>query len=195
MVHGPAVDGTANGVSCDAGLMKLLRRSAWFTVALAACAATSAAGLNLSERETSHDHLIVVHYPSDFLKFFVGENIHLAGPKGGSQLADMYFSVESRPSSEDLNELARTTAFCPEETSFTVPERSVRPASCFGGRPGLERYCLRSPTTRPKGMLFVWECMFVKNHHLFRFGYTMPTTIRAEVEPVLRRVLAAAEAN
>jgi hypothetical protein len=139
--------------------------------------------------------LIVVHYPGDFVTFLVGENIHLAGPKGAPQFADMCFSVEDRPGSEDLNELARTEAFCPDDLLVSVTERSQRPASCFGGRPGLERSCAYVHKASPNHPLVAWECMFVKNHHLFRFGYTVPTVVRAEVEPLLRSLVAAAEAN
>jgi hypothetical protein len=165
-------------------------------LALGACAATTGgAGPNLSEREASHDRLIVVHYPSNFFAFFEGEHIHLAGPRGASQLSDMYFNAQGRPASEDLNALGRTEAFCAEDLSVSVIERSHRPASCFGGLPGLERSCAYAHKATPHHSLVSWECMFVKNHHLFRFGYTMPTAVRAEVEPLLRKVLAATEAN
>jgi hypothetical protein len=101
--------------------MPLARPSALLAVALGACAATGGAGPNFSERQTSRDRLIVVHYPSDLVMFFVGENIHLAGPKGASQWSDVYFSVQSRPSSEDLSQLARTEAFCTEVTLSLQP--------------------------------------------------------------------------
>ena len=177
------------------------RRLALFAAALSACAATGAAGprggesAELSERETSADHLLVVHYPRDFLKFFVGDNIHLAGPKGAARLSDMFFHAEGRPISEDLNELIRKDLVCSDSPPDTVTEKIQRDASCFGGLPGLERSCLRTSTTDPTKQLFVWECVFVKNHHHFAFGYSVPTIVRAEVEPLLRRVLAAAEAN
>jgi len=164
-------------------------------LAVGACAATGGAGPTFPERQARHDRLIVVHYPSNFVMFFEGENIHLAGPKGASQLSDVYFSVNSRPASEDLNQLARTEAFCPEDLSVNVAERSHRPASCFGGLPGLERSCVYAHKATPNHSLATWECMFVKNHHLFRFAYTMPASARAEVEPLLRSLVAAAEAN
>jgi len=172
-----------------------MRRLVLLALVLGACAASGGAGPNLSERQASHDRLIVVHYPSTFVIFFEGEHIHLAGPRGAAQLADMDFSVKSRPASEDLNGLARTEAFCPEDLSVSVTERSHRPASCFGGLPGLERSCAYAHKATPHHSLVSWECMFVKNHHLFRFGYTMPTAVRAEAEPLLRKVLAATEAN
>ena len=172
-----------------------MRHRMLLALTFGACAATGGAGPSLSERQASHDRLIVVHYPSNFVMFFEGETIHLAGPKGASQLSDVRFSVKSRPASEDLNQLARTEAFCPEDLSVSVAERSHRPASCFGGLPGLERSCVYAHKATPNHSLATWECMFVKNHHLFRFGYTMPTAVRAEAEPLLRKVLAATEAN
>ena len=172
-----------------------MRRLVLLALVLGACAASGGAGPNLSERQASHDRLIVVHYPSNFFVFFEGEQIHLAGPRGASQLSDMYFNVKGRPASEDLNGLARTEAFCPEDLSVSVTERSHRPASCFGGLPGLERSCAYAHKATPNHLLEAWECMFVKNHHLFRIGYKMPAAVRADVEPLFRKVLAATEAN
>jgi hypothetical protein len=176
------------------------RRLALLAVALGACAATRGGQApDLSERETSHGGLIVVHYPSEFLKFFVGDNIHLAGPKGALQWSDVRFSVERRPASEDLKALAVKEVFCPDTSASPVIERSQTAASCFGGLPGLERSCLRPAKPDPNAAnphnVFDWDCLFVKNHHLFRFGYTVPTALRTEVEPLLRSVLAATEAN
>ena len=107
----------------------------------------------------------------------------------------MFFHVEGRPTSEDLNELIRKDLVCSENPSDTVTERIQRPASCFGGLPGLERSCLSTSKADAKKQLFIWECVFVKNHHHFALGYTIPMSVRAEVEPLLRSVLAATEAN
>lgn len=165
-------------------------------VALGACrpdaavAPRSAEPVDFSERVTVRDRLMVVNYPRGFAKFVQEDTVLLFGPQGGA----LQFTVQIRPESEDLNELARTPP-CSESQVGIVSNRTQKAAKCFGGLAGLERSCSIDPMGDSSRELFRWDCLFVKNHHQFTFGYSVPTAHRAEVAPLLERVIAASEAN
>jgi len=172
------------------------RRLALLALTLSACRANGGVAprtvepIEFSERETSGNRLIVVRYPTGFLKVVREDAVFLFGPMGGS----VRFDVESRPTSEDPNQLASAMP-CPEPQTGIVTDRTQKTASCFGGLPGLERSCLFTPNGEPNNQHFSWECLFVKNHHRFSFGYSVPTANRAEMAPLLQSVIAAGEAN
>lgn len=176
--------------------MEARRLTLLCAVALGACRSgaavtpRSAQPVDLSERETVGDRLIVVNYPQGFQKIVQEDGLFLFGPQGGV----LQFRVQIRPMSEDLNELGRTPP-CPDTEVGTVSNRTQRTATCFAGLTGLERSCLFTPKAGRANQHFSWDCLFVKNHRQFTCGYSVPSASRAEVGPLLERVIAASEAN
>ena len=176
--------------------MEARRLTLLCAVALGACrpdaavAPRSAEPVDLSERATVGDRLIVVSYPHGFHKVVREDAVFLFGPQGSS----LQFTVQVRPKSEDLNELART-ASCSDPEGGRVSNPTQKAATCFGGLAGLERSCLFNPNADRTNEHFSWHCVFLKNHRHFTFGYSVPSAHRAEMAPLLERVIAASEAN